>query len=53
MQYSVLIPVFARNILHGGARAYGFLLAAQGVGALIGALRPGVELDAARRIART
>src|ERR1700758_2617577 len=37
MQYSVLIPVFARNVLHGGPRAYGFLLAAQGVGALLGA----------------
>jgi MFS family permease len=37
MQYSVLIPVFARDVLHGGARAYGFLLAAQGLGALLGA----------------
>jgi MFS family permease len=36
MQYSVLIPIFARDVLHGGARAYGFLLAAQGVGALLG-----------------
>lgn len=38
MQYSVLIPIFARDVLHGGPRAYGFLLAAQGVGALGGAL---------------
>ena len=38
MQYSVLIPVFARDVLHGGPRAYGFLLAVQGVGALFGAL---------------
>ncbi len=38
MQYSVLIPVFARDVLHGQALAYGFLLAAQGVGALLGAL---------------
>ncbi|MFZ1119979.1 MAG: MFS transporter [Candidatus Binataceae bacterium] len=37
MQYSVLIPVFARDVLHGGPRAYGFLLAAQGLGALLGA----------------
>ncbi len=37
MQYAVLTPVFARDILHGGARAYGFLLAAQGAGALLGA----------------
>jgi MFS family permease len=38
MQYSVLIPVFARDVLHGQALTYGFLLAAQGVGALLGAL---------------
>lgn len=37
-QFAVLIPVFARDLLHGGARAYGFLLAAQGVGAVSGAL---------------
>lgn len=37
-QYQVLMPVFARDILHGGPRAYGFLLAAQGVGAVLGAL---------------
>jgi predicted MFS family arabinose efflux permease len=34
----VLIPVFARDVLHGGPRTYGFLLAAQGAGAVIGAL---------------
>jgi len=38
MQYSVLMPVFARDVLHGAARTYGFLLAAQGIGALVGAL---------------
>jgi MFS family permease len=38
MQYSVLIPVFARDVLHGGPRAFGFLLAAQGLGALIGGI---------------
>ncbi len=38
MQYSVLVPVFARNILHGQARTYGFLMAAQGIGALAGAV---------------
>ncbi len=37
LQYSVLIPVFARDLLHGGARAYGLLLAAQGLGAVLGA----------------
>ncbi len=38
LQYSVLVPVFARNILHGGPQGYGFLLAAQGVGAVLGAI---------------
>jgi MFS family permease len=36
LQYGVLIPVFARDILHGGASAYGFLMAAQGAGAVLG-----------------
>ncbi len=38
LQYSVLIPVFARDILHAQARGYGFLMAAQGIGAVCGAL---------------
>ena len=38
MQYSVLIPIFASDVLHGVARTYGFLMAAQGAGALIGSL---------------
>ncbi len=38
LQYSVLVPVFARNILHGQARTYGFLMAAQGAGAVCGAV---------------
>ncbi len=38
MQYTVLVPLFARDLLHGGVRAYGFLLAAQGFGALGGAM---------------
>ena len=36
--YSVLMPAFARDILHVGEQGYGFLLGASGVGALIGAL---------------
>jgi MFS family permease len=36
--YSVLLPVFARDVLHVGARGFGFLMAANGLGALAGAL---------------
>jgi len=36
--YTVLMPVFADRILHGGARGLGILMGATGVGALIGAL---------------
>ena len=35
--YSTLLPVFARNLWHTGPQGYGFLLAAPGAGALLGA----------------
>ena len=38
MPYLVFMPVFARDILHGGPLALGFLMGASGVGALMGAL---------------
>jgi MFS family permease len=38
MQYTILIPLFAKNLLHSGARGYGFLMAAQGLGAVAGAI---------------
>jgi MFS family permease len=38
MPYSVLMPIFADRILHGGARGLGILMGATGVGALAGAL---------------
>ncbi len=38
MPYSVLMPVFAKEILHGGAHTFGFLMAAAGSGALVGTL---------------
>jgi len=38
MSYSVLMPVFAKEILHGGPKTLGFLMAAFGIGAIIGAL---------------
>jgi predicted MFS family arabinose efflux permease len=36
--YSVLMPAFARDVLHVGQGRYGMLLSANGVGALVGAL---------------
>jgi MFS family permease len=36
--YSVLLPVFARDVLHTGATGYGLLMTANGTGALVGAL---------------
>jgi MFS family permease len=38
MPYTVLMPIFADRILHGGARGLGLLMGATGVGALLGAL---------------
>lgn len=38
MPYTALMPIFAGKILHGGANTLGFLMAAIGVGALIGAI---------------
>jgi MFS family permease len=38
MQYATLMPVFARDVLHGGAHTLGFLVSASGVGALLSAL---------------
>lgn len=36
--YQVLLPVFAKDVLHTGASGFGFLLAAHGAGAFVGAL---------------
>jgi len=37
MPYTVLMPIFARDVLHGGAHTLGFLTGATGVGALVSA----------------
>jgi MFS family permease len=37
MPYSVLMPIFAEDILQGGAKGLGLLMGASGVGALLGA----------------
>jgi len=36
--YIVLMPVFAKDLLHGGPNTLGFLMSSSGIGALIGAL---------------
>lgn len=36
--YTVLMPVFAKDVLHGGPNTLGFLTGASGVGALAGAI---------------
>jgi MFS family permease len=38
MPYTVLMPVFANEVLHGGPSTLGLLMAASGVGALLGAM---------------
>ncbi len=38
MPYTVLMPVFASKILHGGSHTFGFLMGASGTGALIGGI---------------
>jgi MFS family permease len=38
MPYVVLMPIFAAQVLHGGAHTLGFLMGAAGVGALVSAL---------------
>ncbi len=38
MPYTVLMPVFADRVLHGGAQGLGILMGATGIGALLGAL---------------
>jgi MFS family permease len=35
--YLVLVPLFARNVLHGDARTFGFLVGVQGLGSVVGA----------------
>ena len=38
MQHSTLMPIFAKDILHGGPHTLGFLVSASGIGALTSAL---------------
>jgi MFS family permease len=36
--YTILMPIFARDILHGGPHTLGFIMTAVGIGALVGAI---------------
>ncbi|HLC21515.1 MAG TPA: MFS transporter [Candidatus Methylomirabilis sp.] len=38
MPYTTLMPVFAKDVFHGGAHTLGFLVGASGVGALVGTM---------------
>ncbi len=38
MSFPVLFPFFASGVLHGGSRTYGFLVSANGLGALAGTI---------------
>jgi MFS family permease len=52
MPYTVLVPIYARDVLHGEADMYGLLLTASGLGALAGAVylagRPNIRGSASR-----
>jgi predicted MFS family arabinose efflux permease len=49
MPVSTLIPIFARRVYHVGAGRYGWLAAAYGIGAVIGAVLIGVAGDSLPR----
>ena len=51
-QYTVLVSLFARNLLHGGPSLYGFLLAAQGIGAAAGAVTLATAAGSTRSMVR-
>jgi len=38
ISYQILIPVFAKDIFHGGPHVFGFLVSGSGAGALLGAV---------------
>jgi MFS family permease len=52
LPYTVLVPVFAKDVLAGGPQGYGLLLTASGLGALVGAVylasRPSLRGSASR-----
>ncbi|HEV2114529.1 MAG TPA: MFS transporter [Terriglobales bacterium] len=49
LPFTVLMPVFARDLLHVGASGLGYLMAGAGIGAVISALTLAAQHTAARR----
>ncbi len=45
LQYAVFLPLFAKDILHSGARGFGLLMSFAGVGAVLGALHFAARTD--------
>jgi len=45
MSYVIVMPIFARDILHGGAHTLGFLMGSAGLGALFGAVYLAAKKD--------
>ncbi len=44
-QFNVLLPVYAREVLHAGAQTYGWLFSAFGAGSLVAAVRMAVTRE--------
>lgn len=49
MSYAIMLPVFARDILHVGAQGFGFMQTAGGIGALLGTFWVVASARAGRR----
>ncbi|MDP2791357.1 MAG: MFS transporter [Rectinemataceae bacterium] len=52
LNFNVIIPVFARDIIRGDAAEYGFLMTAMGIGSLAGAVTLAVKSSSGPKIAR-
>ncbi len=50
IQYAVLLPLFARNLLHSGSQGYGLLMTAQGLGAVISAIAMNSRVTTSRTL---
>ncbi len=45
LQYAVFLPLFAKDVLHSGARGFGLLMSFAGIGAVLGALHFAARTD--------